>query len=183
MNVFELQTDPTRYSNFALAHPARDGAIHDAFSGQPLAANWKAPVVVAADDDQNVAEFADFALLGTIPVFSLRALEALLDLLKPNGEALPLRCKCGEYFAYNVTRVLPALDEANSSITRFSTGRVMSIGRYVFRPEQLGGAAVFKIPELPKAYVFVVDSFVERARATGLTGLTFSLLWTGESQL
>lgn len=179
MNIFELQTDPKRYSNFALAYPEREGAIYDAFDGRPLATQWAAPVVIPADEDDHVAEFGDFALLGTAPVFSLHALESLLDLLRPNGEVLPLRCKCGEYFAYNVTRVLPALDEAASSITRFSTGRVMSISRYVFRPDFLGDVAVFKIPELPKAYVFVTDAFVERVLATGLTGLTFGLLWTG----
>jgi len=177
MNVFELLTEPKRYSNFALAYPLQDGGIYDVFDGRSLAAEWKAPVVIAADEDQDAAEFADFALLGTVPVFSLQALEALLDLLRPNGEVLPLRFKGGEYFAYNVTRILPALDETASSMTRFSTGRVMSIDRYVFRPELLDNAAVFKIPELPKAFVFVTDAFVERIRATRLTGLVFSLLW------
>jgi hypothetical protein len=43
------------------------------------------------EEDGADTEFADYALLGVIPVFSLRASEKLPDLLKANGEPPPLR--------------------------------------------------------------------------------------------
>ena len=179
MEIFELEADPKRYCNFALADPVRDGGIYDSFNGMPLASRWSAPAVTPAHEEDNAAELGDYALLGTAPVFSLRALESLLDLLKPNGEMLPLRYRQAEYFAYNVTRVLPALDEDASVITRFPTGRVMSVNRYVFRPTVIGDVSVFKIPELARAYVFVTGDFVQRVLSRGLTGFCFLPLWIG----
>jgi hypothetical protein len=168
VSVFELRTDPKRYANFALVNPA-DEVIYDVFDGRPLKETWRAVSITAADEEDNEAELSDYALLGTVPVFSLRATERLLDLLKAHGELLPLRYRRGEYFAYNVTRMIDGLDERKSVIKRFSTGEVMSVSRYVFRPEVVDRAAVFKIPQLPKAYVFVTDSFVERTQREGLT--------------
>jgi hypothetical protein len=177
MRVFELRTDPNRYRNFVLVHPERDAIIYDYFDGVPMSHQWGTPEVTVDDGDEGDVELGDFAWLGTVPVFSLRALEVLVEPLKSSGEVLPLRCKAGEYFAYNVTRVVPALNEAASSINRYSTGRVMEISKYAFLPDVIDDVAVFKIPQLPKAYVFVTDHFVEQVRTAQLTGFSFPLLW------
>src|SRR6266566_9865312 len=107
-SVFRLQADPGKYCDFALVHAA-DESIYDGFDGNPLRATWKPVSITAADEDDSKAELADHALLGTVPAFSLRAVDSLLDLLKPGGELLPLRYPRGEYFAYNVTQVIDAL--------------------------------------------------------------------------
>jgi len=179
MTVFELQTHRTRYSNFALLN-SDDEVIYRAFDGTPLARNWRALPIGSAEEDSADAEFADYALLGVIPVFSLRAMEELLDLLKPNGELLPLRYPDGEYFAYNVTRVVDALDEHASTVLRFTSGGIMTIQRYVFDPMRLGTAPIFKLRQLPKAFVYVTDEFVRRVEDSGLTGFHFRALWSGE---
>ncbi len=101
----------------------------------------------------------------------------LLDLLKPSGELLPLRYSVAEYLAYNVTRVIDALDEDSSSIVRFPTGRVMSISKYSFVPDLVGSSAIFKIPQLPKAHVFVTDEFARRVQESRLSGFTFLKVW------
>ena len=179
MNVFRLERDPKEHFDFALVDEVADRAIWNGFNGAPLAAQWRAPMITAVDVNDVEAEPGDYAVLGSIPVFSLRALDALLDLIRPNGELLPLRYRGTEYFAYNVTRVIPALDEAESSIIRFPNSEVvMSIAEYAFRPEIVGTSAVFKIPQLPKAFVFITDSFVERAKSKHLTGFSYPRLWT-----
>ncbi|MFL5612996.1 MAG: imm11 family protein [Gemmatimonadaceae bacterium] len=177
MRIFELKTDPNRYCDFALSKPEADGWINTAFDGRPLANNWTPVQMQVADQDDSCAELADYALLGTVPVFSAAAVDVLLDLLRPNGELLPLRYPRKEYMAYNVTRVTDALDEQQSSVIRFTTGRVMSITKYVFNEEALINAPIFKITQLPLAYVFVSDVFVKRIQESSLTGFIFRPTW------
>ncbi len=177
MKIFELKADPKRYCNFALTDPTDNWIYNNAFNGRPLAAQWKTARITAADEDDATAELPDFALLGIVPVFSLRGMEALLDILKAAGELLPLRYPRGEYFAFNVTRVVDALDEDESKVQRFADGSVMSVSRYAFYPERVRDLPIFKIPELPKAYVFVSDAFVQRVADAELVGFHFKPLW------
>jgi hypothetical protein len=176
MIVFELQTHRTRYCSFALVN-SRDAAIYDAFNGESLVASWRPVTITAADEEDAEAELGDYALLGVVPVFSWRAVEAMGDLLRPNGELLPLRYHRGDYVAYNVTRIIDALDEEASSILRFRDGKVMAIQEYIFRPDRLVGATIFKIPQLPKAFVFVTGEFARRVEDSALTGFHFRKLW------
>ncbi|MGH7635195.1 MAG: imm11 family protein, partial [Gemmatimonadaceae bacterium] len=143
-----------------------------------IARLWRTVPIRAADEDDATAQLADHALLGTVPVFSVRAVNRLLDFLTRGGELLPLRYGRAEYMAYNVTRVIDALDEKASSIARFPSGNVMSIATYVFRSDLLASVPIFKIPQLPRAHVFVTDEFVSRVAESDLTGFRFSLLWT-----
>jgi hypothetical protein len=177
MRILELKTDPNKYCDFALSKPREDGWINSAFDGRSLAGNWTPVQMEAADEDDITADLGDYALLGTVPVFSATAVDALLDLLRPNGELLPVRYSRKEYMAYNVSRVIDALDESQSAITRFTTGRIMSITKYVFDEDLLISAPIFKIPQLPLAYVFVSEVFVNRVRDTGLTGFSFRPTW------
>lgn len=179
MKVFALKTDPTRYCQFALRDRA-DAHIYDRFDGSSLARSWRPVAMTAADEPDADAELADYSLLGVVPVFSVPAVDALLDLLSPAGELLPLRYGRCEYLAYNVTRVIDALDESASTVKRFRDGGIMKILRYVFLAHRIGDAAVFKIPQLPKAFVFVTSVFVERVRTHELTGFDFPLLWAGD---
>ena len=161
-----------------LLNPVPECDIFRKFDGSPLAPQWFPASITAADEDDASAELRDFALLGTVPIFSLRALDVLLDLLKANGELLPLRYPRREYFAYNVTLLLPALDESASTIERVSTGRILFIDKYVFRPGVLEGVVLFTIIQRPKAFVFLTDRFVKRVKSARLTGFSFPLLWT-----
>jgi hypothetical protein len=176
MSIFELKPD-SHTCDFALSRPNEDGWIYTAFDGRSLAPSWTALRMKVADQDENSAEFGDYALLGTVPVFSAAAVDALLDLLRPNGELLPVRYSHREYMAYNVTRVIDALDEQQSSLIRLTTGRIMSINKYVFDGELLINASIFKIPQQPLAYVFVSDVFVNRVQEKHLTGFSFRPTW------
>jgi len=47
----------------------------------------------------------------------------------------------------NVTRVIDALDEQQSSVIRLTTGKIMSITKYVFDEELLINAPISKISQ------------------------------------
>jgi hypothetical protein len=163
-----------------LMPPERPGAGEPFrhFDGRsPALDDWQPPAVAAVRDGSAGLQMTDFAVVWVEPAVSRGAVEALGDVLRAHGELLPLLCPDGEYYAYNVTTLRDALDEEGSSVVRFTTGRVMRIDRYAFRTDQLHDVEVFKIPQLPKAFVFMTGAFLERVRAAGMTGLDPELVW------
>jgi hypothetical protein len=176
MIVYQLRQNSERFCSFA-ANVGTDHAIYHRFDGTPLKASWEELAIHAADEPDERAQLPDFALLGVVPVFSEQAVNALRDLLELNGELLSLRHARRKYFAYNVTTMLDALDEGRSRVSRFSDGGIMSIEGYVFRPGVLSDAAIFKIPQLPGAFVYVTEEFADRVRRAELLGFVFRELW------
>lgn len=170
--VFRLEPDNERFVNFALVDDDLSHIFRE-FSGRPLRSSWRTPAIMVADSDDELAALADHALLGTIPVLSEAAVVELRDLLEPNGELLPLGYSRRSYFAYNVTTFVDALDETRSRLVRFSSGEVMIVDTFAWRQSALTGQSIFKIPQLPRASVFVTDSFAHRVRESELTGFVF----------
>ena len=75
-----------------------------------LVDKWKPPKVRG-----NVSLANDFPGLDMVlPVFSRRACDVLREFLDPNGELLPLQSDIGEYYFYNVTTFVDALDAKKS---------------------------------------------------------------------
>jgi hypothetical protein len=114
------------------------------------------------------------------------AVVALEPLLTTHGELLPLRLdrppqpEDAAIRMYNPTKVLDALDESASQLMRFpSTGRIMRIIRYTFRPDPLEGVHVFKIPNLRASPTFVSEEVVRRWSAARLRGLQWREVWVG----
>jgi hypothetical protein len=177
MTVYRLAADHAHVSEFAFVRAA-DEQLFDGFDGNSMAQGWTPVPVGIADENDADARLGDHMLLGIIPTFSPHAVEALRDLLEPNGELLPIHYRSKEYFAYNVTTMVDALNEAASVVKYFSGGGVMWITEYVFHADVVQGKAIFKIPQLPMAHVFVTDAFVSRVRVAGLRGFTFTRLWT-----
>jgi len=116
----------------------------------------------------------------TIPVFNIRAAQVLADLLEPNGELLPIRCQGEDFFLFNVTRVVDALDEENCKLERLDDGRILDIKRYSFFEQKLVGGTVFKLRPDPLGWVYATDPFVERVKAAGLRGFDFPLVWSSD---
>jgi hypothetical protein len=115
-------------------------------------------------------------------VLSRRALEVLLPHVGPSGQALPLAFDEAEYFLFNITNVVDALDEPACQVWRFpSTGRIGEIKRYAFKPEAVRDQWIFKIPQQPKGFAFVTDRFVEVVEQHRLTGFGFELLWSDDA--
>ncbi len=121
-------------------------------------------------------------LTSHVPVFSEHALEALRPLLAGNGEFIPLNCaNCKEpYVAFNVTRVVDALDLPNCEVKHFSSGRLMRVLAYAFHAEKVRGLTIFKLPQFPLGSVYVTDAFERAVREKDLKGFDFQLVWDSE---
>jgi hypothetical protein len=114
-----------------------------------------------------------------IPAFSERAVEALRDMLEPNGELLPLASSVGNYYAYNITTVADILETERSEVDWILHSEgvfASSITRYEFRSEKLDDLSIFRLVEEP-GRAFVTNRFVERVRAHRLRGFVFHKLW------
>lgn len=110
------------------------------------------------------------------PAFSERAVEALRDLLVPNGELLPLSTTVGSYFHFNPTTIADVLDEKASSIDWLRKPRIASsIDRYEFRQRKVEGLSFFCLPIILD--LFVTSVVVNRAKQHGLRGMNFIKVW------
>jgi hypothetical protein len=154
------------------------------FNGLPLKPSWK-DVTIGWDPDMRRKPKGDCPSLFThIPVFTPRAVDALSDLLEGNGELLPITIDLEEYFLFNVTRVIDALDESGSEIVRFDdSSKILDIDVHCFCPEKIDKATIFKIPQIPTMDVFVTEVFVERVKSGRLKGFEFPLLWSREYEV
>jgi len=182
MNVFILDPDCNRYQNLVLT--SKEGwDILRQFDGRNLFPCWTALVVEVFRGDKRNRNLppSDFPTLAPgVPVFSLRAINALKGPLRENGEILPLSCSEGEYYAFNVTTFIDALDESTSEVERFeSSGRIMQINKYVFLGDRLSDATIFRIPQFPRAEVYVTDQFCKMVMDNGLVGFKFVKIWEG----
>lgn len=178
-SVYRLEADRDHFQSFA---PVQSFDAFWSLDGRPIRNSW-APVRVRAVVEEDGVErpAGDFpGLASNVPVFSRRAAEALEPILTLNGELLPLIAPQGLYFAYNVTRLIDAIDRNHSKVVRFPSGGVMVIENYVFRADRLVGATIFKDP-FYYAEVYVTNAFVEAATAAKLTGFAFEPLWGASS--
>ena len=186
MNVYSLFADGDNYQSLELVNEETDWEIIYKFNGNPLAAEWR-PLRVKIMDDEDTGDSlppSDSPSLFTgAPVLSRRAAGILQPILEGKGELLPLEFDSHEYFVFNITSLVDALDEGASEIVRFPDGKkIMDIKRFVFIPSQLEGVDVFKLPQRPLGGVFVTDRFVQTVRQAGLVGFEFEWLWASEQR-
>ena len=184
MQVYIIEPLSNEYQNLITIEEG-DWDIFDRFNGKPLRCKWRpVSVKVLRDDEQNkdlpVSDFPSF--LSHVPCFSRKAIEALTQLLLPNGEILPLVCDEGEYFAYNVTTVLNCLDEEKSEAVRFDEGGILDIVKHEFEFSKVIHAVIFKIPQIPLMDVFVTNEFVSKVKESGLQGFEFREVWNSEGR-
>lgn len=135
---------------------------------------WKPPKVVG-----RVQPYQDFPGVDMIlPAFSRRACDALRDFLEPNGELLPLESEVGEYYYYNITTVVDALDIKKSKCKFWCDPptTAVSIDYFAFHEKKLAGRSVFRIIERP-IMTIVTDQFVKRVHEAGLNGFQFNKIW------
>jgi hypothetical protein len=179
MYVYKLRADSDHYK--ALIMPGGDlFKFAGRFKGQPMG-TLRGHERIRLDPDTKSCPKGDFpSLIPSVPVFSRRALEHLQDLLEGNGEAFRVIIAGDEYFLFNVTRVVDALDESRSELRRFDDGTVYFIGNHTFFMDKLVGLAIFRIPQLTDSDIFVTDTFVERVNSARLNGFWFPLVWSTE---
>ena len=177
MNIYRLRAEREGFRWLTMAQEPDLGLLA-VLQGMPAAEHWTTPAVgtLELDFEGRILPLPDFPVFATGAAFSRRAVDTLLDLLVENGEILPLSCDEGDFFVYNLTRVLrDVLDEGASEIRRFRGGRVKQILRHAFLPERVT-ASIFRIPQKPLR-VYVTQRFVDRVDAAGLTGFHLDHVW------
>lgn len=118
---------------------------------------------------------SDFPWLAGVPAYSRRAVGALRSVLDLHGNVVPLRGAEDAFCALDVRIRLNALDFDQSSVQRFrSSGRIMMIESYAFRPEAIEGWAIFVDRGWDE--VFVTQDYVDAVAETDLVGAEFELL-------
>lgn len=179
MNVYILDADVDKYRGIYYVNSDDIIEFNRRFDGSSLKKTWTgkeefrfAPNKLPKGDTPGLSSH--------IPVFSPKAVEILADLLENSGELLPINCGGEDYFLFNVTLLLDALDEDASELERFSTGRIMDVLRYSFKKDKLIGTNIFKLPEMPLSYPYVTDAFVRRVKDSGLKGFEFRLEWSSD---
>ncbi len=184
MNVYNLKPQLRKYETLTFINEADAVKTLNFFIGIPIQAHWfSIQAKIYREDGDLEKPASDFPSFGAgRPIFSAQAVGALQDILLPNGEILPLTFEGKQdiYFAFNTTQVIDALDEENSELERFSSGRVMRIIRHEFFSNKVEEATIFKIPQSARSLVYVTDKFVERVNKAGLTGFDFVSLWNEE---
>lgn len=167
---------------FELCHPvSKDDfvTIDAAIDGTPRRLGWRPiSMQLVHEDEGKELVTSDSPWLGNNAlIFRTSAVQALGGILGEYGELLPLKCPEAELWVYNPTRVLDALDEEASSITRFSSGKIMMIRRHVFREAVVAKNDIFKIPNLRSSSTYLSHRFVDLWKSSGLRGLEFNLVW------
>lgn len=142
----------------------------------PIRVRWSSPDFPVGDDTTT-----DFPGLQQIHVMSVRAADALGDLIEGRAELLPLAVQGGgEFYAVNVLRVSDAFDEQASEVKRFPSdrSRIMRIVRYEFEPARLEGETLFRLAQ-HSGRAYLTAPFVRRVKEAGLRGLsTDDPVWT-----
>ena len=121
----------------------------------------------------------DFTHIGLapIPTFSMRAIQALGSMLSEHGELAPIKMdEPVQYYGFNPTIILDLLDEDQSQITYFSSGKIMAIDHYVLRKTGIRLPPIFKIPQTRVNKTYVSDEFIARVNECKLTGFRFQPL-------
>lgn len=115
-------------------------------------------------------------------ILSLRAADALRDLLEPEGEFYPIECdENPQLTAWWPTKLCDALDKIRSEILWFDEEekkRPAYVKRFWFLEKKIGDIPIFQIPE--DFNFFVTDRFLRRVRERKLKGFGFRKLWTPE---
>jgi hypothetical protein len=179
MNVYILDADVEKYLSIYYSNSDDIVEFNRRFDGSSLKKSWTGKEELEFGRD-GLPKGDTPGLSSHIPVFSPRAVEILADLLKDSGELLPITCEGEDYFLFNVTRLVDALDEDASELERFDDGGILRIARYGFKEDLLIGVNIFKLPQKPLSYPYVTDAFVHRVEDSALSGFEFRLVWSSD---
>ena len=157
------------------------------FEAQPLSNSWR-PIKMEllkndADLDprrrRRLLKESDFPMSCGELVLSQVAKDKIGPYLEQYGEILPLACDDRAFWVLNVTTSVDAFDVMNSQfIEEPDTGRMLMIHKHVFHPSKLvGQPPIFKLSQQPYGSIYVMDSFIDMIKASGLKGLEFEKVW------
>jgi uncharacterized protein DUF1629 len=128
------------------------------------------------EDDETEYLSGDFPSVSGLVIgfgMSKHAVDVLDALLDGNGELLPLHYSRADLFFFNATCLVDVLNFDESDVIYFSSGRIMTVERYVFDADKIPSKDVFKIAQLPLGDTFVSEKFKMAVEENGLEGLLF----------
>lgn len=180
MNIYE----PLGKEGYEIIN-AHDNSDYESFlslNGTPCASTWH-PIKVhrVRADNKQACRPSDFPWLGADTlVMRKKAVDALCNILKENGEILPLETDDEVDLSVLNAQVVDALDEINSDIIRFpSSNRIMLVKKPAFIKEKIEGIDIFRLPHRASS-TYVSDVFVNRVKDAGLEGITFKKVWSSD---
>jgi hypothetical protein len=141
-----------------------------------VSSSWRLQVRLMRKDERG-APLRDSGLLWlSSHVLAMTAVvrDVVGPVLEDQGVFARLRSDDGDFWMF-VPDVCDALNEAGSSVTRFSGGRVMYVSRYDFHPDRLVGRTAFRIPQLPKGPLFCTQRVVDALSTEN--GVGFPQVW------
>ncbi|MBZ9727111.1 hypothetical protein LB554_24515 [Mesorhizobium sp. CO1-1-11] len=148
---------------------------------------WRPPRMkfLREQEDGTPRLYSDFPWLGEhVLILRSTPLKVLRPILEPYGDFLPLRAD-EPISLFNVTNVVDAMDEERSRTVRFDDGGIMTIENLVLRPEAIGGAEIFKLPERPDGVrlsdIYLQETIVRQIGELGFKGIAFELVWNDEA--
>jgi hypothetical protein len=188
MNVYLVQCDYS-YRFVYAASPRETRQFLYKSKSHRYGTDWKPPHFIERDpEDEGYvpnAPHGDFVGIDGSKDLGLTAntKAQLQGLLARYGEFLPVLVnKVETLYWFHCNHVLDALDSKNSKVRWEKVEvnpRVMEIFDYVMLPQVIGDSLLFRIPQAESG-IFCTDTFKNRVKSLGLTGLTFSLKWSDE---
>lgn len=177
MKVFAYHANVEDYNWFdTFDHD--DILFDEKIRGESLSATWQEIPIVPIPEEDKFA-LSDFVTIGTgyTPIFSAKAVQKLDTQLSGKGEFLKMPSLDMDYYVFNVTHFIDALEESKSILVTYS-GSIARITHYHFNESAIPNETlVFKIPQLPVQRVFVTEKFLELVAKNDLQGLDCKLVW------
>ncbi len=117
------------------------------------------------------------------PFLSPKALSVIQPFLNEKDELYEFKTIDDDtYTVMYVLNTVDALDEENSTVKRFRTGRIMNVKKHVLKSEKIQDELIFRMPH-DVSRVYVTQPFVDKVVEAGLTGFRFIPVWTDEGEL
>ena len=158
------------------------------FDGRSLINRWSEPVFEwykGENDDRKlpIQKYGKGDIQGYqshIPLLSSKSVDCLGEILSKSGEILKIKLLDEDYFLYNITSVINALDLEHSEVKYFrDSDRIMRIKKYEFKENMLKGINIFKLQGAKYKTPFVTEKFIAAVEECGLEGFKFRLVWEG----
>jgi hypothetical protein len=187
MNVYDLQPDSSVekqwvlfYTKNKLVAPRTFEECVPFFEAHPRIAIDRNTDSTPRGSKSKLADFSDLNY-DRHPVFSERAKRIFEPPLQGLGRWIALDYDEAPYWLFFITNIVDALDEEKSEIARFkSSGRVMGIDSYAFKPEIVKDQFLFTLPQQPGSDRLVTDRFIDLVHEHKLTGFMFQRLWSSD---
>lgn len=181
MKIWELDSDRNNgYESLVLANRKEDYPLYikGQFNGKPIE-NW-GNIEFKTHQKGKHSDIPDFS--SGMPVFSIKTVDAVKDLVEGHVQILPIIHEQHELYMINVNNVVDAIDYDNAVVDHYDNGIFRKFIKYAFVEDRLIGQHIFKIPEQPLIKVFVSDLFRERCLSVNLKGFRFIELWDSEKE-